>query len=510
MLIAPNDTSYKTFTELLTAYRISDIIILIGDTGLMDVVGDEGNSVDTVVEKLGWHIKSGRRFIECLCGLGLLGRYEETVYRTPFSNKFLASDSDNFQGATLEFEKMLIEKWSHLGDCLKTGKGAPFQDKAPEEYKKTLEIFIAAMDDAALIRSKELWNSFNPRSESGTILELGSGSGAYITTFLEINPKWNAIFCDLHDVVELAKKSDELKPYIDRIQFIECNLLDSDPALPKEFHGKADIILASNFLHCQGFDETAGIMKKVIPILSEKGMFIDHDFFTGQNWQGALYDMHMMVNTYNGRTYSTADIAGLCKGFGLASTYVKNMPSASTALFAARSPNYLPETGIIPTLDRRAKELGFMRTIAIDPSEIPVKAWVQEKCKYGCPTYGKKNSCPPYSHTYEQMKDILSDFTQAILIIGEPPLHIYQEKLIELERFAFTEGFYKALAFGAGPCSICKECDVNHCHFPEKRRPSLEASGVDVFALMNNYGIAMTPLKSKTDFVQYVSLLLVE
>jgi predicted metal-binding protein len=54
--------------------------------------------------------------------------------------------------------------------------------------------------------------------------------------------------------------------------------------------------------------------------------------------------------------------------------------------------------------------------------------------------------------------------------------------IVKLEREIFLSGFYKALGFGAGPCRLCKECNLKECVRPDDARPSMEACGIDVFA----------------------------
>jgi predicted metal-binding protein len=79
-----------------------------------------------------------------------------------------------------------------------------------------------------------------------------------------------------------------------------------------------------------------------------------------------------------------------------------------------------------------------------------------------------------------------------------------------LEKEAFLGGFKKALVFSGGPCCWCEECPPERCAFPEKRRPSLESCGCDVFALAERCGIPIAPLRDSDDFVQYIGLLLVD
>jgi predicted metal-binding protein len=107
-------------------------------------------------------------------------------------------------------------------------------------------------------------------------------------------------------------------------------------------------------------------------------------------------------------------------------------------------------------------------------------------------------------------QELLGCYSRALLVAGQPPLRDFQENLLELEREAFLGGFKKALVFSGGPCCWCDECDDLQCRFPEKRRPSLESCGCDVFALAESCGIPIAPLRNSDDFVQYVGLLLVD
>ena len=81
---------------------------------------------------------------------------------------------------------------------------------------------------------------------------------------------------------------------------------------------------------------------------------------------------------------------------------------------------------------------------------------------------------------------------------------------VELARVAFLDGYYKAIAFGSGPCGICEECSVDHCRFPKKTVPSMEGCGIDVFATARNNGFTINTVKEKTDQHNYFGLVLFE
>lgn len=61
---------------------------------------------------------------------------------------------------------------------------------------------------------------------------------------------------------------------------------------------------------------------------------------------------------------------------------------------------------------------------------------------------------------------------------------------VTIEREAFLDGWYKALALGSGPCRLCGRCALESgkraCRHPDKARPSMEACGIDVYRTARN------------------------
>ena len=67
-------------------------------------------------------------------------------------------------------------------------------------------------------------------------------------------------------------------------------------------------------------------------------------------------------------------------------------------------------------LEKMAFRDGACVIIPIDPNDVVVGNWVRLKCQYGCPSYGKKLSCPPYSPTPEDTRKVLEEYSKAYLI----------------------------------------------------------------------------------------------
>jgi predicted metal-binding protein len=157
----------------------------------------------------------------------------------------------------------------------------------------------------------------------------------------------------------------------------------------------------------------------------------------------------------------------------------------------------------------RALELGALDAKVIPTKSVVTAPWVRMRCQYGCAGYGRRLSCPPYSPTPEQTRAIIDCYKNAILMKGQ--LWQVNPIMVALEREIFLSGHYKAWSMGEGPCHKCDACALKAgCRFPQQLRPSMEASGIDVFRTVRNNGYEIDVVKDYDCPAQYFGLILVE
>ncbi len=170
----------------------------------------------------------------------------------------------------------------------------------------------------------------------------------------------------------------------------------------------------------------------------------------------------------------------------------------------------------------KALESGATHAQQVHPSSVVTAAWVRWKCEFGCPEYGKGYCCPPHTRTPEETRALLDCYHRAILFHREAPKTSerakgwkpYWDMMVDLEGDIFKDGFYKAFVLLAGPCRICKECakkaGAPNCSFGYRARPSMEASGIDVFQTARNNGFFIVPLRERNDTQNVFSLMLID
>ncbi len=316
MKILPSDNSYSTFCDLTSGYRMFCVMAEALRSGIIDLLEEGERTLEELLAATGLKPEEGRRFIELLVNVGLLEQYDGQLFLSRFSRSYLSRSSATSQRHVLEFEPTLMENWRKLGTVLHEGQGALISEQSPDEYRERLQLFQQAMTEAAQVRSRELWDAVTLLPERGTIIDIGAGDGTYLREFLARHPLWQGIACDLPDVC--AQAATDAIP--ENLSFHPCNILDRQELaeLVAGHRAQADLLLFSNICHCYGPAENEALLLQAGELLAEDGLLIVHDFYRDANSFGALYDLHMLVNTYNGRSYTTAETAAMLQsaGFG--------------------------------------------------------------------------------------------------------------------------------------------------------------------------------------------------
>jgi predicted metal-binding protein len=152
-----------------------------------------------------------------------------------------------------------------------------------------------------------------------------------------------------------------------------------------------------------------------------------------------------------------------------------------------------------------ALDAGAVEAKIIDVSSIKTASWTRLRCQYGCPNL----CCPPYTPTAEETQRVIDDYSHAMLVrfkmLGDA------KKLVPvIERAIFLNGKYKAFGFKGGGCGLCEKCNLKKCVHPQEARPSLEASGIDVYETARRNGFHIEVLKNKEAQGSFFGLILIE
>ncbi len=525
--------NFQRLEDLATAYWYSEVFFTSLELNIFGLLADSPLTVDRLAAKTGYDADGLSRFLGALAALGLVVEHEGAYSNGPLASRWLTQASSPCLRDFLLYRRYLSPHWQRLGPRIKGGVRANDRpaDEPLERYRERTLAYVRAMDLQARLKSDEsleyLEAMLGPaRSDSEgpggraahpgacgspprRLLDAGGGAGAWCRALQRLWPGLRAVLLELPDAIWAARKLYPDPQSWEGIETVAGSILR--PCLGA---GEFDLVLLSNVLHAYGPLEAKEMLKRFAACLSPGGTLVVHDYLADTHEtdpvKGALYDLHMLINTYNGRVYKLEEMVGMLNGAGLKDVRFFHLRS-DTSLFLARpaGPDNNRQVARPEMLAAQAKLSGFSFARIMDASRIAVEPWVRLKCRFGCPNYGRSLSCPPASPDEEEMGALISRYRHALLVQGAPPSRLFHERLLAVEKALFLAGYPEALAFGAGPCPVCLSCPQDgRCRFPEKARSSLEACGVDVYRTARNAGLSLNPLSHRQGYVKYVGLVL--
>jgi predicted metal-binding protein len=504
---------FQRLEDLATAYWYSEVLFTSLELNIFGLLADCPATVDQLAAKSGYDADGLSRFLSSLVALGLIVEYEGTFSNGPLAARYLRPGDSACLGDFLLYRRYLSSHWQRLGPRIRGGVRVNDRsvDESSEQYSERTLAYVRALDLQARLKSAEsleyLKDMFGPAPRQ--LLDAGGGAGAWCRALRRQWPQLRTVLFELPDIIWAARK---LYPDPEAWEGIETV---AGTVLAPCIGGKHfDLILLSNIIHAYGAIEATEILKNFAACLAPGGTILVHDYLTDLHdvdpVKGALYDLHMLVSTYNGRVYRLEEMLELLNGAGLKNVRFFHLQS-DTSLFLAK-PGHLNENRHVSRpemLAALAKRSGFSFARIIEAGEIAIEHWVRLKCGFGCPRHGRSLCCPPASPNEKEMSALISGYRHALLVQGTPPSHLFHERLLALERAVFLAGYAEALAFGAGPCPVCPTCpEDGRCRFPEKARPSLEACGVDVYRTAHSAGLSLSPVSHPLGYVKYVGLVL--
>lgn len=211
----------------------------------------------------------------------------------------------------------------------------------------------------------------------------------------------------------------------------------------------------------------------------------------------------------------------------------------------------------IKALSEVAAGKGADMATLIEAAHVACDERVTLKCRIPpCESYGVNLMCPPFSHTATETAKYVARYKWGLLVAVKVPLtekywkwiqrkdvplcKMWREKeysdyyhefgvvhwrklhdiVTAVERDAHNRGYFFAVGYVAWSCYLCWKgplesasesfgyCNTNQpCVRPYEARPSMEASGIDVFTTYANAGLNL-PMASK-ELLTYTGLILV-
>ena len=457
------------------------------------------------------------RLMQVLLRLEIVGQSGERWFNSQVAGRYLTTDSPRYLGDFLFYRRYMQSGWKNLLQRLTPAKGSSSLHVAPRaSYQLRNFHYVRALDALLKEKAREIENKIAPIAWHPPLLDIGGGAGALCRRIIRNAPSGEAHLLELPEVLSVARKLYPQNSDWERIRPVagDFRTCEMDARQP---YG---MILMSNFLHAYGATEARRLLEKAHGLLKPDGWIVVHDYFPDRigrsPHKGVMYDVNMMLNTYDGACHASREVAEWLRDAGMKVVSIQDLSTDSSLILGGPSgaeDGSDSESGHLATASQEwadmARIMGFRNAVVMSADQVAVAPWVPLKCRYGCRTYGRNRQCPPHAMVPEEIRKLLKSYQHVLLVEGTPPGRRFHDQLIGLERKAFLAGFHKAFALGAGPCPVCDTCpEDGTCRMPEKARPSMEALGIDVYETTRRAGIILKPVAKKGRYVKYIGLVL--
>ena len=508
------DTGPQYLEDLATGYWFSEALFAAVELEVFTLLELKGMTTAELADALAMPVSGLGRFLKALGAINLVVCDGDRYYNTKLASSYLVLGKSDYQGDSILWRKGLKSGWQDLSECLKAGGRVnfPVEEEGPEQFTRRIRKYINAMDNVARTKVEEILPFFEGLDLKGELLDVGTGSGAIASGFLESFPSLSATLLDIQEVLNYTQALMDTKGFGKRVSYIPTNILEPWTVAKEGF----DIVILSNIIHAYSEEEIPLILDRAANCLKPEGFMVIHDFFPEHfPEKAALLDLNMFINTYNGRIFPQAWVREQLAMSKLYTTELIPLETDTAVIFAAKDKEKLASLRLDARtrLIARIKTMGFGQVLPVSTEDIHVSDWTDLRCQYGCDRYGHPH-CPPNSPSPQKTRDVLKDFSQALLLEGEPPGKMFQKRVLEAEREGFLAGFHKAFAYWAGPCVLCDTCSASvpngKCRNTRDARPAMEGAGIDVFETVRRAGLNLRILRNKGDYVRYFALLLLE
>ncbi|MDA8170355.1 MAG: DUF2284 domain-containing protein [Nitrospiraceae bacterium] len=538
----PQQAGFQAIEDIATAYWSSETLfwaVEAGLFGLLDSAGKSpaGKSANELSRALGVRAEALTRILRALCSIGLVceggpDKNKDGLYfNSALAGRYLVPGKEDYQGDIVMWRKELRPRWAALKEHIRKNPSENLSDNylnvgsnvglngGPSDNCRDggrIQKYIRAMDSVARVKAKEILPILGLFPLEGEALDVGAGSGAIAAALLERSGTLRATLMDIPQVIGLTEQMMGERGFTKsespngRVDFCAANILEIWPF----DDGRFSLVILSNIIHAYSEKELPHILANAARCLNKDGLLLIHDFFPEHHTaKAALFDLNMLINTYNGRVFHFDEVKDALIRLGLSHLSGLVPLESDTALIAAskdRTALSKLRPDPVALLAAKILQLGFSRAVPIRPEDVYIPGWTALKCRYGCGFFGKKPHCPPDAPSHDETLRLIRGCSKALLLEGEPPSRDFQLNVLKAEREAFVSGFYKAFSYWAGPCALCPVCEDTACRNPRDARPSMEAAGMDVFETVRRAGIELKTLGGREDFVKYFALLLLE
>jgi hypothetical protein len=283
--------------QMTNGYWATQIVYVAAKLGIADVLKDGPRSIQMLAQATETHAPSLYRLMRALAGLGVFRENENGEYEATALGRCLASGSPGAlrARAILNGEEWYAG-WGGLLQSVRTGEtafdrivGMSFFEHLAANAD-TAVVFNEAMASSTESAARAVADAYD-FSRSGSIVDVGGGTGAFLAGILQANPRARGILFDRPNVVGGARKLLSSAGVADRCEVVAGDFFETVP-------GGGDVYILSWIIHDWDDDRGIAILKNCRRAMADDARLLVIEQVIPPGNQPSLskfYDLHMLV-----------------------------------------------------------------------------------------------------------------------------------------------------------------------------------------------------------------------
>lgn len=347
--LAHDDFQY--LEDISTAYWYSEVLFAALELTLFDFLEKGISSVDELAIAASCRKEELRRLLKAMEKLALVYQNKGRWVNSQAARMFLVPGQSSYMGDFFLYRKYIQPQWQSLAKKISINNtSVNIQKNNPEiseedDYALRTLNYVMSSDVLLQQKSKEIVKLLKSVSWQMPVLDIGGGAGslgrALIRSKMNEDSKHRGKACvsalfELPEVIHAA-----LKIYTEKTDWEHIEIIEGDFRF-HEFDGDKQygFIVMSNFLHAYGNEEAHKMLVKAANLLKAGGMILIHDYFPDRRGRspqkGTLYDLNMMLNTYNGTCHESATIISWLKEANFRKIQVRDLGTDTSVILATQ------------------------------------------------------------------------------------------------------------------------------------------------------------------------------
>ena len=316
-----------TYFNLMGINGGSHIYRIANQVGIFSALQSKPLAANEVAEQCGILAKPAGLLLECLCGIDVVVKKDNSYELAPVMY-FLSGAYSNLSD----------EYWEYLPEYLKRGEPIAKMDNVEQsegQYVKQVLALSWMLKPAAVAAGKML--EVGSKRKGLNILDVGAGSAVWSLSIAQYDEESQVTALDWPKVLEIAEG-----------QARECGMAQRFQKMPGNYHETElpadtyDMAIVGNVTHIETPAGNSKLMAKLYQTLKPGGEVVIFDILSTEEGKlaSALYAMGLALRTEQGQVYGPEELKGFTEDAGFVDFGVMPIPVIpnTMGMFIARKP----------------------------------------------------------------------------------------------------------------------------------------------------------------------------